>query len=187
MCAVDDRGDASEIESVSFGTSGYTAAMDAAFILPVGKLADLFKMGYGVTATFSAQNVLFERLEAGIEAGYYRFTSAHYDVEGADRDVKSGCMAPVMLKLGYGFGPYGNFHLTPFLACGLSYNSVTYTNRFLVKTTDSGIEPAVSAGVSARYELWEKWYLHGGCRITLIAEDSPLWFTALNLGAGMKF
>jgi hypothetical protein len=64
---------------------------------------------------------------------------------------------------------------------------VTYTNRFLVKTTVSGIEPAVSAGVSARYSLSEWWYIHGDCRFTLIAEDEPLYFIALSLGAGMKF
>ena len=186
--AVDDSGDESDIESVSFGTSGYTATADGAFILPVGRLSDLFKMGYGVTASFTVDNILFESLETGIEAGYYRFTSAHYDVEGADRDVERGYMAPVMARLGYRFGPYGYFHLTPFLACGLSYNSVTYTNRFLVKTTDSGIEPAVSAGVSARCSPWERWYFHGDCRFTVIAEeDSPLYFIALSLGAGMKF
>jgi hypothetical protein len=187
VCAVDDRGDESDTASVSIGASGYAATVSGAFVLPVGKLADLFKMGYGVTATFTAENVLYDRVEAGIEAGYYRFTSAHYDVEGADRDVEGGYMAPVMVRIGYGFGPYGNFHLTPFLACGLSYNSVTYTNRFLVKTTDSGIEPAVSAGVSARYSLREWWYIHGDCRFTLIAEDEPLYFIALSLGAGMKF
>lgn len=188
VCAVDDRGDVSEIESVSFGTSGYSATVNVAFILPVGKLADLFKIGYGVTATFTAEIVLHDRVEAGIEAGYYRFTSAHYDVEGADRDVEGGYMAPVMVRLGYGFTPIESMRLTPFIAGGASYNSITYTNRFLVKTKDTGFEPVFSLGGAARYDAWESMFLYGEARVTAIAEkDSALSFIALSLGAGMKF
>ena len=111
LAAVDDRGGESPTRgiSASFGSSGYTVAVNGALILPVGRLAYLFKMGYGVTASFTAANELFEGFEPGIEAGYYRFTSAHYDVDGADRDVEGGYMTPVMMRLGYRFGPTGTF------------------------------------------------------------------------------
>lgn len=186
--AVDERGDESDIATVSVGASGYGVTVAGTYILPCGSLSDLFKMGYGVTAAFVMEDVLFEGVEPGVEAGFYWFASAHYGVDGADRDVEHGYMAPAMLRLGFSYAPLDSLSLTPFLAGGVSYNSVTYTNRFLVKTTDTGIEPAFSLGVAARYSPWERWYVHGECRFTAIAEeDKPLYFLALSLGAGMKF
>lgn len=186
--AVDDRGDESDIATVNVGVSGYGVTVAGTYILPCGSLSDLFKMGYGVTAAFVMEDVLFEGVEPGIEAGFYWLSSAHYDADGADRDVEHGYMAPAMLRLGYSYAPLDGLSLTPFLAGGISYNSVTYTNRFLVKTTDTGFEPAFSLGVAARFSPWEWWYLHGDCRFTAIAEeDSPLYLIALSLGAGMKF
>ncbi len=183
--AVDDLGDESDIARVS--TSAYSLTVAGVFLLPMGRLSDLYKNGYGVTAVFTAENLLFDRFEPGIEAGYYRFTSAHYDVDGADRDVKEGYMVPALLRFGYGLGPFFGFSLGPYVAGGVSYNSVTYTNRFLVTVTKSALEPAFSAGVSVRYSPWVTWYLYGDCRITAIAEDSPLYLIALSLGAGTKF
>ncbi|TAL35920.1 MAG: hypothetical protein EPN93_09335 [Spirochaetes bacterium] len=187
VCAVDNLGDESDITRTGTGILQYTAAVTGTYVQPMGRMSDLFKFGYGVTAIFMAENLFFVGFEPGIEAAYYRFTGAPQNADGADRDVKEGYMAPVLLRLGYGFGPFAGFSLSPYVAGGVSYNSVTYTDRFLVKVTKSAFEPAFSAGVSARYSPWATWYLYGDFRAMAIPENSPLYCIALSLGAGMKF
>jgi len=187
VSAVDDRDGESDITRTGTGILQFTAVVTGTYVQPVGRMSDLFKMGYGVTAVFTAENLFFVGFEPGIEAAYYRFTGAPQNVDGADRDIKEGRMAPILLRLGYGFEPFTGFSLSPYVAGGVSYNSITYTNHLLLKTMNSAFEPAFSAGVTVRYSPWVKWYLYGDCRAAAIVENSPLYSLALSLGAGIKF
>ncbi len=180
VCAVDNTGDESD-SSASSDVWGLNIGLRFHYLVPIGKLGDMFGNGSGLTASVSYDWPLLPGFTTGIEAGIL-----HLENDSAWCEMLSICPYVV-----YAFHVTDSFKLSPSLAGG--YVSIQMEKELVDdfssdsedKNIDAG-ELFLNAGLDASYEIFSWIEVNAGARI-YAAPEKENWWTFASFSAGITF
>ena len=154
-------------------------SVEGSYIIPFGKFKDIHKYGYGGMFRAVKPDLFIYDFELGIACGYWQF-------KGTEK-VDSSYMIPVLMTAGYRYN-VSRLSIMPRISGGVSYNYLSYSNRWLQKKSSSEINPLVMGGVNFRLAFTDRISCFVGGEYGRVFEKSGTYqFAACNAGLSAKF
>lgn len=135
------------------------------YLMPTGKLAEIFSDGYGGMAGVTLHNTglslndktLFH-LDFTLAAGYWRYDKIKDPDNEITCDIDSAYIIPVLLTGRAPFRFYRNFFIAPMAGVGYNYNSIDYYDQISDADKITKIRewaPSLSAGFQLGFSIIE--------------------------------
>jgi hypothetical protein len=176
--AVDNMGDVSE--KSYYLTKPVSVTLKPQFSYPIGKMGDLFGVGYGAASGIYLSNLLFDDTLIGFEAGFLRFSNKNENIDYMNMFTSTALG-------GYRYYFTGRFSTSAMLGFGFVYMSTPYQNAAYQKVIMSGWEPVITGSLSAEYILFEKVNASFSVGYSSIYEKNGLkGFVNATIGAGYR-
>ncbi len=134
------------------------------YLLPTGKLAEVFDAGYGALAGISLHNAgislndktLFH-LDFTFLTGYWSYSTKSGISDEYSCDVQSAYIIPLIVNVKYLFRPFTDFYIAPLCGAGLNYASIDYIEPVSGSSGKpekiKAIAPSLSAGFETGYSI----------------------------------
>ncbi|MBN1501065.1 MAG: hypothetical protein JW982_12965 [Spirochaetes bacterium] len=177
VSAIDNNGDESKFANIYKNT--LMVGIKPEFVLPVGKLSDLFSMGFGFSADISYIGLLFSGSVISFNTGYLRW------IGGAD-NIDYMNMIPLMLSAGYKYNFTESFAVRGMIGAGGVFMNTGMTDATMQDVTVNGFEFIFSENVNLIYNLNDKFSISGGVKFYSVYESSGLKSFA-GVEAGMTY
>jgi len=181
----DDSGDLSDFSSSIRSKLDLDVTAQGSYIIPMGDFADLLSPGWGALLNLSFRDIFIYDLDCGLLAGYYSFT-------GETDVVDKSYIIPLMLSIGYRFNFLPFLSISPRIAGGYCYNSITYDKDGkawddLEYSTEGSFEPMAMAGLMFTSVLGNSFVLHLGADYGMIFESGgTMNFVSVHAALGMR-
>jgi hypothetical protein len=157
LTAVDDRGDESEPESMPTHIEYTGISFYPGIIYPMGKFGKVTGPGFGASVSYTLNNYFYNRLVAGIEAGFYSFAGKDA-LESEYKKTETVYMAPLFFTAGYSFIFKRYFSVMPYAGLGITYFYADYIKRDKITYNESSeniseIGPSACTGIAGSYSI----------------------------------
>jgi len=185
VVAVNDLGAESvDVKTVYDAGLKIYAGISAAYLMPLGNFGVIAESGYGGLADISIGGKSFS---AGIETGFLSF-------KGADKDIKSMAIVPVLATVDYRLPLFLSLSLRPVIKAGAGYNMIEYlkhdkTDPSLTTTySKRSFNPMAAGGVYLNLGITDNINIFGGAEYSAIFQNSGrMSFASCSFGAALIF
>lgn len=191
ITAVDNNGsesDSSDVKLLKNTVIGFYPGV----IIPLGKLGEMYNIGYGGMLTLSEKNLYFRNFEAGVSAGFYYAEEKNLLKDGKS-NYDTFMMAPLLINAAYRFEFWDNYSVTPSFSFGFTYINMKYINLNTMtyapeENTDDIIDPTIKCGLGLGYSITETISVSLTGEYGMFVEESgPISFVIAGLGIEYRF